>query len=204
MKAQIYLFTLVVLLLVTVWPTHAHAGDKVDMIYINTGKVKKGTLLVAPILPDPFVMKKLSKPGKEAQLALYQERLNAANENLKEALSEYYEFCPFIFLDTVPAMNSYDTYYEHLATYDKSKFYVLQFGYALQFRTDPPNKIRRYERDVLGIYRADGKTQLLIFPGVPKHCWKVSYAFARVATMQSMLVKYYEKGRKKGLIKKGG
>lgn len=195
------LLTLSLLLLTA---NQLQAGDKMLMIYRNTEKVKMGTLLVTPMIPDPYVVEKLSENGGEAKLAIYYSRLEQANLNLKSALEELFDFCPIIFLDSVPEMKSFDTYYEHLATYDKSNHYVLQFGNTQQFKTDPYTRIREYDRNVLGIYSADGKRQLLIFPGVPKHCWKDEYARGRIVEMQSMLVKYYLKGQKKGLIKAGG
>ena len=85
-----YAFLLALLLMSL--PHKAQAGDKLRKLKEDAVRIQKGTLLVAPILPDSFVLRKFDHAGGEAKRAAYLESIRISNVNLQQALQKHYHF----------------------------------------------------------------------------------------------------------------
>jgi hypothetical protein len=164
----------------------AWAGEKLTKLKEDVKRIQRGTLLVAPVLPDSFVLQKLSKPGQEALRKTYLDRIASSNLNLRDKLQQHYHFSKVEFLTDT----DYASYFAHLRSYDSEKYFVLQFGHAVQFAEGKAHKIKKYDRDLLGIFATDGKSRLYLNAGKVDLFYKREYAAAIVQNLQLNLDKY--------------
>lgn len=165
------------------------AGSKLSQLKADAKRIQKGTLLVAPILPDSFVLWKAQKKGPEAE-QLYRANLAKANENLANAVRAYYQFSKVRILTADAGFKDYPSYFETLGGYKRDSFFVLQFGQAVQFAEGKTKKIRPYEKEFLGVYATDGTTRLYLNVGKVELFYKPDYANMIVQNLQKNLDMY--------------
>lgn len=172
----------------------AFAGPKLAKLKEDVRRIKAGTLLIAPIMEDAFILRKLQDPKKAEKLAAYRAAIVAANANMKKAVESKYSFSKVEFL---PDFENYTAYFDALKGYDSEKYFVLQFGQAVQYATGKAKRIRTYDREVLGIYETDGKSRLYLSSGKVKLFDGRTYAETIIRNLDRGLVKYSKAKRSK-------
>lgn len=165
------------------------AGPKVRRLHENAVRIKGCVLLIAPILPDSFVLKKLQRKGVD-EVAQYLDRIQEGNELLAKAFEKEFTFCRVQLATSNDLMQTYPGYFSHLKSLNADSVVVFQFGQTEQFASQPARKIKRYDRDVAGVYATDGKTRLLISPGQVKNMWRPGSAENMVRALQHNLEHY--------------
>ncbi len=172
----------------------AFAGPKLAKLKKDVRRIKAGTLLIAPIMEDSFVLKKLQNPKKADKLAAYRAAIVAANQNMKKAITAKYTFSKVEFM---PAFESYEAYFEALKGYDSERFFVLQFGHMVQYADGKAKRIRAYDRKILGIFETDGKSRMYLNAGKVKLFEGESYAQSIILSLNRSLTKYSKARRSK-------
>ena len=180
-------YTFLLGLLLMSLPQAAQAGDKLRKLKEDAVRIQQGTLLVAPILPDSFVLRKFDHPGGEAKRAAYLESIRISNMNLQQALQKHYRFSK---MQVLPAVADYPAYFAALKQYDPAKFFLLQFGQAAQYATGRAVKASNFDKEFLGVYELDGQTRIYLNQGKLKLFPKLAYAESIAKTLNSSLLRY--------------
>lgn len=172
----------------------AFAGPKLAKLKEDVQKIKIGTLLIAPIMEDSFVLRKLQGATKTEKLKAYQEAIADANANMKKAVASKYSFSKVEFL---PPADNYQAYFEAFNQRDREKFFVLQFGQAVQYVEGKTKRIRAYDREILGIYEVDGSSRVYLNAGKINLFKGLTYAENIISSLDRNLRKYAKEKRKK-------
>lgn len=115
----------------------AKAGSRLQLLLKNVVKLKQGTLVVMPILPDSVILEKLRTKGDEAKLNQYLERIDHANQHVRKHFAEDYNFSAYYFAADSAEIKTWADYRAYLQKLSSPGQFVLQFGYAAH--TPDPN-----------------------------------------------------------------
>jgi hypothetical protein len=198
MKMKIRVSSATVGIFLVFTATWAFAGPKVKRLQENARKIEKAVLVIAPVLPDSFILKRLEKKGPEA-VSQYLDRIKTGNQNMIEAFKNHYTFSRILYLVDDPAMLTYEGYFARLRDLQPDSQFVFQFGQAEQYATVPARRIKAYDREVACIDRTDGKTRMFISLGNVSNLWQPGSAENMVKALQKNLEMY---ARMKPLVKK--
>lgn len=178
------------LLLGLLWmglPLEMQAGDKLRKLKEDVQRVQHGTLLIAPILPDSFVLRKYDRPEEAAKRTAYLESLQAGTANLQAAIQKHYRFSR---VEVLPAFADYPSYHAALQLYEGKPYYVLQFGHMAQFAAGRTKKASNYDKGFLGIYELDASSKMFLNQGKVNLFPKLTYAESIVRDMEAGLTRY--------------
>ena len=170
----------------------AFAGPKLAKLKEDVKRIQAGTLLIAPIMEDSFILRKLQNPKKADKLAAYRAAIVTANENMKKAIQGKYTFSKVEFL---PPAKDYKAYFETLKGYDSEKYFVLQFGQAVQYANGKAKRIKAYDREILGIFETDGKSRMYLNAGKVELFKGATYAETIIRNLGRNLDKYAKEKR---------
>jgi hypothetical protein len=170
-------------------PQQATAGDKLRKLKDDVQHIQNSTLLIAPVMPDSFVLRKYAGPKHESQRTAYLEAIRLSNENLQMAMQKHYRFSK---VQVLPAYPDYASYFAALKAFDPEHYCVLQFAVA------PSRKASNYDKEFLGIYALDGHTRLYLNQGKVLIFPKLAYAEAIVKNLQINLDRYARADGKRG------
>lgn len=169
------------------------AGSRLQLLLKNVVKVKQGTLVVMPILPDSVQLEKLMKRGAEVKVNEYVERINQANQHIRKHFAENYNFSKYYFATDSAEIKTWADYRAYLQKISSPAHYVLQFGNAAQYAGPKFKKLSKYDRDFLGVYEANGTTRVYLNQGKAALFYQEHYVSAVIQNLNNNLKRYYKK-----------
>jgi hypothetical protein len=181
------------------------AGPRMKLLLQNVLLLKQGTLLVPPILADPGRMENLRAKGGDEAVAEYLREIAEANLNLRQYMESEFAFCKVQFLMDEPAVLSYSTRFQHLRSYPKDKYFVLQFGDAVQYSSGQFVKMKAYDTQFIGVFETDGTTRVYLNIGDVDKMHQDAHAQAVIENLELNLNRYHtlaEKKAKRGKIRR--